>query len=158
MFERPPHITQYLRRNRAAAGLLASCERDLSLLQAVHRLLAEELSPHCLHATLDGERICLITDGPVWASRLRFSVPQLVAGLAERFPQVREVRIRISPTRVDHPQPNGSANPSQMSEATIAHLREAAAGMPDPELAAALLRLAASGMGLAQDTAKGRGA
>jgi hypothetical protein len=158
MLEKPPHITEYLRRHRAAAGLLACCERDLSLLQTVRRLLPAELSPHCLHATLDGGRVHLLSDGPVWASRLRFSVPQLVAGLAGPFPQVREVRIRVSPAGASPPRTDQGASPSRLSEATVAHLRETAAGVADPDLAAALLRLAGSGVGSGQDVAKGRGA
>jgi hypothetical protein len=124
----------------------------------VRRLLPPEMAPHCLHAALDGERVCLLTDGPVWASRLRFLVPQLVAGLAGRFPQVHEVRIRISPPGIECPQPDGAATPVRLAEATIAHLKEAAAGMTDPDLAAALLRLAATAEGRGQDTVKGRGA
>ena len=104
-----------------------------------------------------------MTDGPVWASRLRFSVPQVLAGLAGGFPGAREVRIRISLASADRQMPAADTCPVALSEETVAHLRQTAASIDDPELAAAFLRLAESGArsrsdrGLPQDTAKGRG-
>lgn len=160
---KPPHITRFLRQHRAAGALLAGVERDARLLQATRRLLPEELVPHCLHASLDGERLCLLTDGPVWASRLRFSVPQVLAGLAGGFPGAREVRIRISPASADKQMPPARSCPVALSEETVAHLRQTAACIDDPELSAAFLRLAESGArprsdeGSGQDTARGRG-
>ena len=164
---KPPHITRFLSHHRAAAALLAGVERDARLLQATRRLLPEELAPHCLHASLEGERLCLLTDGPVWASRLRFSVPQVLAGLAVGFPSTREVRIRISPASADRQLPATDNCRVALSEETIAHLRQTAASIDDPELAAAFLRLAESGArsrsdrgsnwGSRQVTARGRG-
>lgn len=158
-----PHITRFLRHHRAAAALLAGVERDARLLRATRRHLPEELAPHCLHASLDGERLCLLTDGSVWASRLRFSVPQVLSGLAGEFPAAHQVRIRISPASADRQMRTADTCPVTLSEKTIAHLRQTAASIDDPELAAAFLKLAESGTrsrsdrGSRQDTARGRG-
>ncbi len=149
-----------MRRSQAAAGLLAGVERDARLVGAVRSALADELRPHCLHAALEGARLSLLTDGPAWASRLRFAAPELLAALAARGTMAAQVRIRVAPVAGSGAVAERPAVRERLSPGTVAHLRAAAAGMDDPELAAALLRLAGGpdGTGRDQETAKGRGA
>ena len=145
MSEKAGHINNFLRRNKAAAGLLDGVERDARLLKAMQRALAAELRPHCLHAALDGERLWLLTDGPVWASRLRFAAPDLLAGLCAQGAVATDVQVRVAPAKGLGARVDGPRAAPRLSSATVAHLKVAAATMDDADLAAALLRLAGSG-------------
>lgn len=157
MSENALHINRFLRRNRIAAGLLEAVERDAALLQATRRLLAADLRGHCLHATLEGAQLWLLTDGPVWASRLRFAAPELVAGLRQVGMAATEVRVRVAPAAIQVQPTDGAKTQARLSAATAAHLKRAAATMDDADLAAALLRLARRGAPCDQETARGRG-
>lgn len=166
MSEKASHISNFMRRNQAAVGLVECVERDARVHQAVRRVLAAELRPHCLHATLEGGRLCLLTDSPVWASRLRFVAPELLVALGAQGTVATEVRVRIAPAAGQGSGMGGERAAARLSQATVAHLRVAAATMEDADLAAALLRLAGGGAGggaqpapvSGQETAKGRGA
>lgn len=149
-----------MRRSQSASELLAGVERDARVLDVVQCALGGEVGPHCIHAALEGERLGLSTDGPVWASRLRFAVPALLEALRAQGTQAVEVRVRVVPGSAPRRQTGIAGARIRLSQATVAHLREAAAGMDDPEVAAALLRLARAGRspGSDQDTANGRGA
>lgn len=146
MSEQAAHINRFLRRNQAAARLLEGVERDARLLKAAQDALAAELRPHCLHATLDGGRIWLLTDGPVWASRLRFAVPGLLSALCAEGSLATEVRIRVVPAVGGGNGVVGAHASPGLSQATVAHLKRAAAAMDDDALAAALLRLSERGV------------
>jgi hypothetical protein len=157
MSEKASHINSFLRRNQAAAGLLEGVERDTRLLKATQRALAPELRPHCLHATLDGGRLWLLTDGSAWASRLRFAVPELLAGLCAQGMVATEARVRIAPAEGLNARVDGARGVPRLSQATVRHLKVAAQTIDDADLAAALLRLAGNGPVSGQETAKGRG-
>jgi hypothetical protein len=116
----------------------------MGLQRRIRRALEPDLRPHCLHATLEGGRLTLVSDSPVWASRLRFGAPGLMAALAGEGPAVSEVRVRVAPQAAA-----GSGLATQpavtLSAGTVSHLLGAAESMEDPDLAAALRHLAGSG-------------
>jgi hypothetical protein len=157
MSEKARHINAFLRRSQAASGLLEGVERDARLLEAIRRDLAAELRPHCLHASLEDGRLRLLTDGPVWATRLRFAAPDVLARLRAQGQAAAEARVRIAPATAGGGQAEGIMAAPRLSAATVAHLKAVAAAMDDARLAAALLRLAGGGAGSTQDTARGRG-
>jgi hypothetical protein len=160
MPENTKHISNFLRMSQIVSRLLAGVERDARLLDAVRRALDAEVGAHCLHATLEAGHLALATDGPVWALRLRFAAPELLGALRTRGTVAAEVRVRIAPASRWGSRTGNAGPPVRLSPATVTHLREAAAGMDDPDLAAALLRLAGTGYwpGSDQETASGRGA
>ena len=151
------HINKFLRSSQAAGGLLDGVERDDRLVKAVQSTLPAELRPHCLHATLDERRLSLLTDGPVWASRLRFAVPDVLAGLCAQGVIATEARVRVTPVKGPRAPVHAARAAPSLSQATVRHLRMAAAAIDDADLAAALLRLAGSGAVSGQETAKARG-
>jgi hypothetical protein len=157
MSEKAFHINKFLRSNQAAAGLLEGVERDGRLVKAVQRALPAELRPHCLYATLDGRRLSLLTDGPVWASRLRFAVLDVLARLCAQGVIATEARVRVTPAKGSGAPVDGARTAPSLSQATVRHLKMAAATIDDADLAAALLRLAGEGAVSGQETAKGRG-
>lgn len=138
------HVSRFLRRNQVAGRLMEGLERDIGLQRRIRRALEPDLRPHCLHATIEGGRLTLVSDSPVWASRLRFGAPGLMAALAVEGPAVTEVRVRVAPQAAARPEP--ARQPAvTLSAGTVAHLLGAAEAMEDPDLAAALRRLAGSG-------------
>jgi hypothetical protein len=162
MSDKASHVSAFLRCNQAASTLLEGVDRDARLLADTRRILAPELRPHCLHTSLEAGRLVLVTDGSVWASRLRFAAPELLAGLGGQGVSAATLRVLVAPSPDTQSPENryrqdGGRPPNRLSPETVAHLRMAAAAMDDPALAAALLRLAETGRALAQDNAKGRG-
>ena len=70
-----------------------------ALLAEIRRLLPGELAAHCVSARLDGQRLVLHTDSPVWASRLRFMAAELHSLLENRDRSLREIKVKLLPAR-----------------------------------------------------------
>jgi hypothetical protein len=139
------HACRFLRSNERIAGYLAAVERNAKLLLDVRRALPPPLDERCLHAALDAGVLTLVTDSPVWSSRLRFFAPELQRGLARHYGPIATCRIRVQPRTVKPPSGPGANPRHKLSPRTAQHLMEAAAGIEDTELAAALRRLAKAG-------------
>ncbi len=136
------HACRFLRHNEKIAGYVTAIERHTQLLREIRALLPPPLDEHCLHAHLDAGVLTLLTDSPVWSSRLRFFTPELERHLTPRHGSIVACRIRVRPqTSVPSPKP---AN-HKLSANTARHLIEVASGIEDPRLAAALRRLAKAG-------------
>ena len=141
------HAYRFLRRNDMIARYLTAIERDARLLREIRSALPQPLDEHCLHASLDAGALTLLTDSPVWSSRLRFFVPDLERALAPRHGSIASCRVRIQPPAVV-PSPAPGAPPKhKLSAGTTRHLMEAASGIEDAQIAAALRRLAKAGTG-----------
>jgi hypothetical protein len=122
----------------------------MRLQRQVRQALEPDLRPHCLHATLEAGRLTLVTDSPVWASRLRFAAPLLLVLLGGDGPAATEVRVRVAPPPAER-FGSGRRPALQLSATAVSHLLGAAAAMDDPDLAAALRRLARSRSGRGED-------
>jgi len=136
------HASRFLRHNEKIAGCLTAIERHTQLLHEIRAVLPPPLDEHCLHAALDTGVLTLITDSPVWSSRLRFFTPELEHHLTPRHGPIVTCRIRVQP-RASVSSSKASGN--MLSTTTIQHLMDAAAGIEDARLAAALRRLAKGG-------------
>lgn len=147
MPERIQHACRFLQHSDAIATLLAVVERNGVLTRAIGHALPPALATHCLHAALDGGALTLVTDSPVWASRLRFFGPELRRALAATYGPIATCRVRIQPQAAAPPPGGRAGDMPHLSAATVEHLIETAAGMKDEELAAALRRLAQVGGG-----------
>ncbi len=130
----------------AGAGGLAALVRRARRLEAVQReaaaFLGLPLAAHARVANVSGEVLVLLADGPAWAARLRFQARALAAHLNARFGlRIARTRVRIAPPRPT-PAPRGRAPiPPAGREA----LARAARTVTDPDLRAALQRLARRG-------------
>jgi hypothetical protein len=100
-----------------------------------------------LHAALDAGELTLVTDSPVWSSRLRFFAPELESALAPRYGSIATRRIHIQPRATIPTRAPGAARKYRLSARTRQHLMEAASGIEDAQIAAALRRLAKAGAG-----------
>lgn len=70
-----------------------------ALLASVRQLLPGELATHCIAARLDGTRLVMHCDSPVWASRLRFMATELRSLLQNDLAALREIKVRVLPQR-----------------------------------------------------------
>ncbi len=137
------HACGFLKGNEKIAAFLGVIERNDQLLREVRRALPPPLDEHCLLAVLDAGVLTLTSDSPVWSSRLRFFVPELLRSFARKRGPITSCRVRVQPLAVA-PRPN-HARRLRLSTETQRHLMDAAAGIEDAELAAALRRLAKTG-------------
>lgn len=139
--------SRFLHRNDRIAAYLATIERNTRLLRAIRNILPPPLDQHCLHAALDAGELTLVTDSPVWASRLRFFAPELENTLATRYGSIATRRVHIQPRATIPTQTPGETRKYRLSARTRQHLMEAAGGIEDAQIAAALRRLAKAGAG-----------
>lgn len=124
------------------AELLRLAAKRERLLAVVKGLLDERVSRHIVgtdyHA--DGELV-ILCESPAWATQLRFLQRSLIPALAAKGMTVREVAVRVMPPSEERPAPPPTpATP--MSEETVSIIEQIAAHTSDPDLSAALLRLA----------------
>ncbi len=127
------------------AAHLAQIERDQRLLRRVRQALPPPLRGQCLQASVSAAKLTLVTGSAAWATRLRFMAPDILQGLADKWPGLRECRVRIRPIATGTPrQEDPSRAGATLSPAAVSHLISAAEGLSDPALAAALRQLAFS--------------
>ena len=135
------HASRFLRGNDTVGALLAGIERNARLLGDIRPILPPPLSLHCLHAAIEQGTLVLLTDGPVWGSRLRFFAPELQRALRPRHGRIAACHVRVIPpssTLASEPTFPGA----KLSVTTVAHLIDAARIVKDEAIAAALRRLA----------------
>jgi len=138
------HACHFLRDDEKIAGYLTALERHTRLLREIRVVLPPPLDEHCLHASLDAGVLTLLTDSPVWSSRLRFFAPELEHHLTPHHGPIVVCRVRVRP----HASVSSSkASNNKLSTTTVQHLIDAAAGIEDSRLAAELRQLAKAGTG-----------
>lgn len=139
------HACRFLTGNDRITAYLNMIERNAELLRNIRRSLPAPLDEHCLYASLDAGILTLVTDSPVWSSRLRFFAPELERSLSSDSTPIASCHIRIQPQAVSVSPSSGREPRHKLSRRTANHLVEAAAGIEDAELATALRRLARIG-------------
>jgi len=124
------------------AALLERARRLDALQREAAAHLGLPLAAHCRVANVRGETLVLVADGPAWASRARFHARGLIAHLNARFGlRLRRAQVRIRPQAPPGPPRSRPPIPPAGREA----LERTARTIPDPDLRAALLRLARRG-------------
>lgn len=123
------------------AALLQQSQRLLHLTRTLQEHLPEPLNRHCTVANIHNDSLILLTDSPVWSSRLRFHAPALLRELERRHAvHLTKVQIRINPP--EQVRPAAVSHKPRMSAPTAALLRQVASSVDDPALGTALRRLA----------------
>ena len=121
-------LVQYARQLQALTRLLNQC-------------LSGELADHVLVANLHNETLVLQADSAAWATKLRYLAPQLLRCLQQHEPlaSVQRLEFRVAPQS----QPaTPAASPAQLSSAGADTILASAQTVSDPNLRAALKRLA----------------
>lgn len=124
-------LTQGVRRLRELERTLGRCLRAAPERAAVRV------------AAFERGRLVLVTDSPVWCSRLRYESPALRACLARSGVSVAQIELRVAPTRASAaPSAASGTRRARLSGDSARLLRSHARGVRDPALRAALERLA----------------
>jgi hypothetical protein len=125
---------------------MEQARREAHALDDVRALLPLSLQAHCRRVLFSGTEVILFTEASVWATRLRFMAPEILRALARSHPGLRRCRVRVLPEEGDDRRHRPKTSRPRLSDRTARHLRAAADVIADPQLAAAMRRLASSGV------------
>ncbi|MGE0482801.1 MAG: DciA family protein [Gammaproteobacteria bacterium] len=122
--------------------LTARAARIVELERVLQSHLPPALVGHVRLGPIDNGSLVLFASSPVWASKLRFVTPQLLADLptAAEFSTVRSIRVRVR-SREENNQPHRTERP-RMGQSAGRDIRAQAATIGDERLREALERLA----------------
>jgi hypothetical protein len=117
-------------------------------LRALDALLAEclspDLAPHCRAARLEGNVLTLIAESSAWATRLRYQAGAIISHFSTRPDiDIRQVKVKTGKRRIKRPP--RKKRKAEISTANRKAIARGAAGINDPKLRQALLRLAGGG-------------
>ena len=126
-----------------APGLVEAARLLEKLNFSLRALLPQPMAEHCWAAAIRGQELVLVTDAGTFASQLRYMQHEIIKQLnAEHRLELKRCRIRISaPRREREPQRRRLSLSSESAET----LARSAESFSDPELKAALLKLARRG-------------
>lgn len=130
-----------LRETKTLRALFGEAQRLDRLQQLLESQLQPAARPHCRLAALRDDCLLLVVTDGQWATHLRYQQKRLLRQLRtlKEFANLSKILLKVqpgsSPAARDHPQPTLSANAADT-------LRTAASGIDDPQLRAALERLA----------------
>ena len=136
------NINKLIRRNSALASLSQSITEQQHLLKFVHALLPKSIAPHCLAAVRNESNMTLFVDSSAWSSRLRYLTPELLKSLNNNEPRIDRIKIRVIPPTKKADDDRPKRHPKAPSREEAEHIKSAADYSDDPELSAALRRLA----------------
>ncbi len=137
----PRRLAQLLNSRSSMLTALSEHTRELQqATEALQAVLPAAMAGHWQVTTLDDERLVLSTESASWATGLRPRQAQLLDAAAAMIgTRPKHLEIRIQAARQ---APTPAAKPVRLSAKSAELLDEAAAGMADPRLAAALRRIA----------------
>ena len=112
------------------------------LTQILRACLPQNCQQHVSVAGINDQQLILITDSPVWVSRLRMYTQNMLEMLEQHSNiKISQIRIKQSPPRVPRKQvPVKKLR--HLSPDTAEKITQTAASISDPELQQALLKLA----------------
>ena len=124
--------------------------RRASALGELDRHLGECLPPdcreHCRVAAVAGDTLILLADSPGWRSRVHFLAPEIIRHFRRvAKPEIAHLRVRVDRTTVPLQRPRIPVMRALPSAADARALGALADDVDEPELAAALRRLARRG-------------
>ena len=124
------------------AHLSVALRQRQRLLEAVRALLPPDLRSHCLGASREADQLTLVTEAPVWATRLRFATPALLVDYAQRGDPLTRIQIRIAPPTAPAAVADVPAPVTRPGPDVATHLEAVAASLGDDALARSLAHLA----------------
>ncbi len=127
-----------LRRNARMRQLLDEIQLQAALLDEARALLPMSARGHLRGLRFRHNRLRLFVDSPVWASRLRLSLPRLLQQLRKRHEAILAIDIRVDAC---HPPPRRARAPRRLGARAAESLATTASNIQDPALAEALRRL-----------------
>jgi hypothetical protein len=134
-------LDRIMRRSDSLGRLARQARDQQALLERVRASLPEPLGRHCAAAVLHGGRLLLFADSPAWGSRIRFMTPRILQAVNTRSTPARTIKVRILP-QTEASQPR-TRPPARLPAAEARLIGRVAEQTADPDLRAALRRLAA---------------
>lgn len=130
-------------------GLLDRASYLNELTYYLRTILPETVAPHCQVANIKMDRnsmnLVLITDSPVWSTKIRFHIPVILAHMKKHreLQQLNSIRIKTRPReyRIEEEQ----IRVIHMSDESAHLIAQAARSTQDKTLKAALKRLSRHG-------------
>lgn len=137
----PQHLHKIMRnKNSQVASLVTHVNYLAKLTESIRSLLSDPLSSHIQVVNYQQNVLTISADNPVWASRMRYAIPELRHKLKINaiFPgKITEIVVKITPTRLS---PALTRTPLRTIDSTS--LLSLANQVSDDSLKQALLRLA----------------
>jgi hypothetical protein len=130
-----------LRETKTLKSLFGEAQRLAHLQQLLESQLQPAARAHCRVATWrEGCLLLIVTDGQ-WATHLRYQQKRLLRQLQnlKEFANLTKILFKIQPTAAER---HATGRNLQLSASAADTLRTAASGIDDPQLRAALERLA----------------
>lgn len=119
---------------------LAARARDVDRLsQRIVPLLPTPLREHVSHAGLHNDRILLLVESPVWATRVRMEQDRVLAAVRSLGLAANSVTAKVMPPRASS---GTGATAPPLSPRARQSIRDAASSIADPELRTLFLELA----------------
>lgn len=136
------NVNKLIKHHSALSGLVRSITEHQQLLDYIRALLPKSMAPHCLAAIRNDNNLTLFADSPAWSSRLRYLTAELLRTLSNNEPRIDRIKIRVIPA-ISRPETNRTKrHPNALPKEEAEHIKSAADFIDDPELGAALRRLA----------------
>jgi hypothetical protein len=133
----------------ALSGILDRRRRELEVLDHLQKTLPPALTPHISVADATRPELVLSVPSGAAATLVRHRAPELLEALARRGLKFTGIRVRVQARSA---RPNTSkVYAKQMDAQAASVLRHGAEAIADPELAAALRRLAYRGEAASKD-------
>lgn len=127
---------------RSLNGLMEHARRLERLAREIRAALPHPLADHCRLANVRRGSLILQVDSAAWATRLRYQVPGLLKQFRKHasLAQVTDIKIRVTPP--DSPKSIRPFRSARLSPSSAKMLMDTAEAITDPDLGAALRRLA----------------
>jgi len=133
---------------KAISQLIDPSIQQLSRQQErLDRLLKSALPPaghaHIQVAQIEDRELVVITDSAAWSTRLRLHTRDMLYMLSQHTDlDIRSIRIRLRKQRIKPAAPRRKNKPACLSRSNARLMEQTAAGISDPDLKGALLKLA----------------
>ena len=116
-------------------GVLLKLKQLRDLQNILHGYLDKKLAPHCQVANYENNSLCVITATALWATQLRFQIPNLLTQLRrhDELKTIVELRCKIRPKQ-PAPQPREYPAVERLSLETSLILLETAKNIKHPSL------------------------
>jgi hypothetical protein len=136
-----PTVSSVFASSKRLRQLKEQTDRLRKLDDRFKRHLKPPLSEHATLATISDGCLVVHIDGPAWAARLRYKIPEILAALKEdkHFEPVRSIRIR-SLSKECAPTPVPRRHYADLN--SVSDLKAATDTIANVEVRNALLRLA----------------
>jgi len=141
----PRQINKLLKtKNSQVAALVTQAQKLEFLNNKLLDLLPAPLPLHCHLAKINNNTLVIVVDSPTWSTRLRYSIPDLLAKLKHQshyFIAVKNIDIKVNP-KWNSKTVHRVLKPKPISAETAKCLKETANSIENETVKKALLKLA----------------